>query len=176
MLQCVRWVLDRPDHQLLVQHLFFFQSRQYLYSFQLLRHEQLHKLLHQPFSWNLSNLASCILKKDYQLLQCTLSLLELHISCMLVYRKMFDDYRHVHHFVRDRHHDHVIDCEIDHDHDHHLGVSVICSDLLRETLRDWNFDIERDQMSGNRDICLCNPLIILIWHVHHKVLCRPNPW
>ena len=68
-------------------------------------------------------------------------------------------HRHVHHFVRDRHHDHVIDCEIDHDRDHHLGVSVICSDLLRETLRDWNFDIKRDQMSGNRDICLCNPEI-----------------
>ena len=68
-------------------------------------------------------------------------------------------HRHVRHFVRDRHHDHAIDFEIDHDHDRHLGVSVICSDLLMETPRDWNFYIERDQMNENHDIYLCIPKI-----------------
>lgn len=54
---------------------------------------------------------------------------------MLVYRKKFDDYHHVRRFVRDRHHDHVTDFEIDHVHDRRLVVSVICSDLLMGILR-----------------------------------------
>jgi len=58
---------------------------------------------------------------------------------MLAYRKMFDDYRHDRRFDRDlrRHHDRVIDCEIDHDRlDHLLVVSGICIDLWMATLRD----------------------------------------